>query len=92
MNKEILKKPIITEKANSLISNGHYMFVVDKDANKKQIKEKIEKDYKVKVICVKIINVKSKKRRLGRIEGTKRGYKKAIIKIQKGQKIEVFPS
>jgi len=87
----ILKKPHITEKATNLLEDNQYVFEVFPKANKIEIKKVIEDFYKVDVLNVKIINIPPKKRRLGRISGWQKGYKKAIVKIKEGQKIELLP-
>jgi large subunit ribosomal protein L23 len=89
--KSVLISPHITEKATKLAEKNQYVFRVEKGANKNEIKKEIENLYKVKVLDVKIINVPAKERRLGQISGWKKGFKKAIIKIKEGQKIEVLP-
>jgi len=91
MLEKILIAPHITEKATNLAEKNQYVFRVWQKANKNEIKKAIEDLYKVKVIDVKIINVPPKERRLGRISGWKKGFKKAIVKIKGGQKIEVMP-
>ena len=88
---KILISPQITEKATDLAQKNQYVFKVFPKANKTEIKKAIEDLYKVEVSDVKIINVPKKRRRLGRISGWKKGYKKAIVKIKEGQKIEVLP-
>ena len=87
----VLISPHITEKATDLVQKNQYVFKVFPKANKTEIKKAIEDLYKVEVLDVKIINVPKKRRRLGRISGWKKGYKKAIVKIKEGQKIEVLP-
>ncbi|MDP3991038.1 MAG: 50S ribosomal protein L23 [Candidatus Nealsonbacteria bacterium] len=87
----ILKGPHITEKATELVSANQYIFNVYVKANKPEIKKTIEDIYGVKVVSVNIVNIPAKKRRLGKIEGWRKGYKKAIVKIKAGQKIEVLP-
>jgi len=87
----VLKEPHITEKATDLVSQNQYIFKVSQRANKNQIKKAIETLYDVNVAKVQIINIPKKQRRLGRISGFKKGYKKAIVKIKKGQKIELIP-
>lgn len=81
---DIIKQPHITEKTQE----DKYVFRVAKNANKIKIKKAIEKKYKVNIIKVNIINIPKKKRRVGRIEGFKKGYKKAIITVKHGQKID----
>lgn len=88
---KILKGPHITEKAGDLTEKNQYVFKIFPRANKIGVKKAIEDTYGVDVVSIKIINVPKKKRRLGKIQGTRPGYKKAIVKIKKGQKIEVLP-
>ncbi len=87
----ILKIPHITEKATALAGKNQYVFKIWPKANKVEVKKAIEDLFGVDVIGVRIINIPRKKRRLGRIEGFRRGYKKAIVRIKEGQKIEVLP-
>ncbi len=87
----ILKPPHITEKATELATQNQYVFKVDSKANKIEIKKALQDIYQVDVLNVRIINVLPKRKRLGKIKGWKTGYKKAIIKIKKGQTIEVLP-
>lgn len=87
----VLRFPHITEKATNLTEKNKYVFKVWSRANKKQIKRAIENSYGVDVVKVNIVNIKGKERRLGRQEGWKGGYKKAIVKIKEGQKIEILP-
>jgi large subunit ribosomal protein L23 len=88
---KILKAPQITEKATLLAKKNQYVFKVWPRANKTEIKKAIKELYGVDVISVKIIRVPAKRRRLGGIRGWKKGYKKAIVKIKEGQKIELLP-
>jgi large subunit ribosomal protein L23 len=87
----ILKEPQITEKATNLSKINQYTFKVAKNANKTEIKKAIEKLYGVEVTAVRIIKAHKKRRRLGKILGWRKGYKKAIVKIKEGQKIEIMP-
>jgi large subunit ribosomal protein L23 len=88
---KILKIPHITEKATDLVKKNQYVFKIWPRANKVEVKKAIENLFGVDVLGVKIINVPKKKRRLGKIEGFRKGYKKAIVRIKEGQKIEVLP-
>jgi large subunit ribosomal protein L23 len=88
---KVLVEPHVTEKATYLAQKNEYAFIVSKDANKIEIKKAIEDIYEVKVEEVRIINIPGKTKRVGRKQGFKSGYKKAIIKIKKGQEIEVLP-
>ncbi|MBZ9573074.1 50S ribosomal protein L23 [Patescibacteria group bacterium] len=87
----VLKAPQVTEKATALTGKNQYVFKVWPGANKVEIKKAVKDLYGVEVLSVKIIKVPRKKRRLGRISGWRKGYKKAIVKIKEGQKIEVLP-
>ncbi|MBI2041906.1 MAG: 50S ribosomal protein L23 [Candidatus Nealsonbacteria bacterium] len=87
----ILKKPHVTEKAGDLTAKNQYVFQVFPGSNKIQIKKAVEDVYGIDVIGVHIVNIHPKRRRLGRTEGWGGGYKKAIVRIKEGQKIEVLP-
>jgi len=87
---KVLKAPIVSEKTTSLEKQGKYVFNVFPKANKVQIKEAIEQIYDTKVEKVNIVKIPGKKRRLGRIEGVKPGYKKAIVTLKKGERIKVI--
>lgn len=87
---QILKAPHVTEKATKLTEKNQYIFKVWPRANKTEIKKSIEDLYGVNVVSVKMIRIPPKRRRLGRISGWRKGYKKAIVKIKKGQKIELL--
>ena len=86
---EILKAPVITEKSQIAKSEGKYTFKVDSKANKIEIKEAIEKIFNVKVTAIRTINVKPKKRRVGRYTGLTTRYKKAIVSLAEGQTIDL---
>ena len=92
MNKwEIIKGPIITEKSNDLLEKENkYTFKVALDANKVEIKQAIEEIYNVKVVDIATIRVLPKKRRVGKYEGFRPAYKKAIVKLAKDEKIDAF--
>lgn len=92
MNKQLVKHPIITEKATRLSGLGQYLFLVSNNANKPEVKKVIEGVYKVTVEKVRIITVKPKKLRVGKILGEKKGYKKAIVTLKKGQTLDFMPS
>lgn len=88
---QILKFPHITEKATDLVERNQHVFKVYPEANKIEIKKAIENIYGVDVISVKIINIPRRKRRLGKTLGWRKGYKKAIVRVKEGQKIEIMP-
>ena len=88
--RNIIKKPLVTEKSSVLKDKENkYTFVVDKDANKHQIKQAIETMFNVKVVDVHTANYAGKAKRMGRSEGFKSDWKKAIIKLKEGQEITV---
>jgi len=87
----ILKSLHVTEKATDLSKNDQYVFEVFPKANKPEIKKAIEEIFNVDVLSVNIAKTPSKRRRLGRTFGWKKGHKKAIVKVSKGQKIDILP-
>ena len=86
-NYDIIFAPIITEKSASMEENGTYVFNVDARANKTQIKQAIEKAFNVKVEKINTLNVHPKTKRVGRYTGKTNRYKKAIVKLAKGDTI-----
>jgi large subunit ribosomal protein L23 len=86
-----IKAPRVTEKSQNLKMLRQYVFDVNKNANKIEVKKAIEKIYNVKVEKVRMINVPAKKRRAGLTIGRKPGYKKAIVTLKEGHQIEVIP-
>lgn len=90
MNPEdIILEPIFTEKAQLLKEKNEYCFKVHKDATKPEIKKAAEKLFNVKVKKVKVVNIKPKKKMFLRREGKKPGFKKAILTLEKGYKLEL---
>ncbi len=87
----LLKRNWITEKSTALANFGKYVFLVDKKANKPETAKLIEEIYGVKVKDINIINIKSKIKRLGRSIGRVPGFKKAIVTLKEGDKIDVMP-
>ena len=88
--RDIIIAPVITEKSAKTAENGNkIIFRVRNDANKVQIKQAIEKIWNVKVLRVNTINVKPKYKRVGRYAGTTSRYKKAIVTLAEGSKIEI---
>jgi len=88
---DVIKKPLITEKATLLkgISNS-VLFAVDTRANKKEVREAVEKMFKVKVVDVRTLIVAGKVKRRGRTVGLRPGWKKAVVTLREGDKIEFF--
>ena len=87
----IVKAPIVTEKSNIQKDEFNKVsFVVDKNANKVQVKNAVEYLFKVKVDKVQLMNVKGKVKNFGRFHGKRPDWKKAIITLKEGEKIEIF--
>ena len=87
---EVLRRPLITEKSAALQAEGKYAFEVAREANKHQVKQVVEKEFKVKVTAVNVMTVPSKERRVGRRVVLTQPWKKAIVTLQAGDKIEFF--
>lgn len=87
---DTIKAPVITEKGSRLgQEEGKYLFKVNPKATKSDIKAAVEKIFKVKVDSISTINVKPKKKRVGRYAGMSNKYKKAIVKLAEGQTIDL---
>ena len=86
---KVIKAPIITEKSASMADKNTVIFSVEPKANKTQIKQAVEKIFDVKVESVNTVNVKPKKRRVGKYTGTTKRVKKAIVKLKEGSSIEL---
>ncbi len=87
---QVLRRPLITEKNAQLQVQGKYVFEVADEANKNQIKQAVEKSFKVDVTAVNIITVHGKQRRIGRQQVLTPPWKKAIVTLKPGDKIELF--
>lgn len=89
-NIEIIKYPVITDKATRLLENNQYTFIVDRHSNKLSIKGAIEYLFKVKVLKVNTCNLPKKQKRVGKYIGWKSQYKKAIVTLSEGDLINLF--
>ena len=89
MNHSIIKKPWITEKATALGVAGQYVFMVDSGATKPEVKKAISALYKVDVVSVNMVNRPAKPKRFRGIIQRQGKYRKAIVTVKEGQKIEV---
>ena len=88
---QVLKRPLVTEKGTKQKEQSNQIaFEVDRRANKILVRNAVENIFKVKVLGVKVINVKGKERRIGRNMGKKPDWKKAIVRIAPGETIEFF--
>ena len=88
--RDILVRPLITERTTQLMAEGKYVFVVAKAANKIEIAKAVAEVFKVKVAKVNTVNVIGKTKRMGRMQGKRPDYKKAIVKLAPGETIEFF--
>lgn len=88
--KHVILAPVISEKAAMLKETQNaYLFIVDRSATKVAIRHELEREYKVKVRQVRIVNVRQKPKRLGKYQGYRSGYKKAIVYLKPGYKIDL---
>lgn len=88
--RDIIIKPVVTEKSMNLLAENKYTFIVDKKANKTEIKNAIENIFKVKVEKVTTVMSRGKVKRMGRFEGKTPDRKKAIVTLKPGHKIRLF--
>ena len=86
----VLRRPLISEKGSILAEDGTYLFVVDKRANKKEIAQAVHSVYGIKPEKVRTINVSGKRRQSGNIKGRTMDWKKAVVVLPKGQKIDLY--
>lgn len=88
---DILLRPVISEKSIAQTEHSNYTFAVARDANKFQIKAAVEAEFKVNVLGVRVISVRPKEKRRGRrTPGMVPGWRKAVVTLAPGQKIELF--
>ena len=87
---DVLRRPLITEKGTLLAESGKYAFQVAPAANKLQIKEAVETAFDVHVTKVNVMVMPSKERRVGRSKGMTSEWKKAIVTLAPGERIEFF--
>jgi large subunit ribosomal protein L23 len=87
---EILVRPIISEKNTMLNEQGQYIFEVSDRSNKIMVRQAVEALFNVSVTAVNVMNVKGKRKRSGRTFGTTRSWKKAIVTLKAGDRIELF--
>lgn len=87
---EVIKKPLVTEKGTRLQESAKYLFEVAMEANKQEIKEAVEHNFNVKVKAVNVMRVPGKMKRVGRRYGQSSPWKKAIVTLEAGNKIQLF--
>jgi large subunit ribosomal protein L23 len=87
---EIIRRPLVTEKNATLQASGKYAFEVDKRANKTEIKRAVEAGFKVTVNTVNVLNMPGGSKRVGRRVVNEPNWKKAIVTLKPGDKIDLF--
>tara|TARA_B100000029_G_scaffold500623_1_gene572645 strand:+ start:269 stop:571 length:303 start_codon:yes stop_codon:yes gene_type:complete len=88
---DVIRRPLITEKATKAIDLNQYTFEVDHRAAKPDIKAAVEKLFDVRVIGVSTMNPPRKTRRVGRFSGKRAQVKKAVVRLAEGNTIQLFP-
>jgi len=87
----IIRRPIVTEKGTILRDeNNQLLFEVDSRSNKSEIKKAVEKLFKVKVLSVQTQNRLGKRKRLGKFVGRRKNWKKAIVTLKEGDRVDYF--
>jgi len=86
----VLKQPVISEKSFAMAEGGKYVFQVNPDATKIEIKKAVELAFKVHVISVNTVIIKGKVKRFGKIFGKRKDFKKAVVTVKSGETIEDF--
>lgn len=89
MTEFIIKKPHITEKATELNKIGKYVFIVESSATKNEIKKTLKKIYGVEAVKIRTVSGHPKQKRFKNARSVQTGYKKAIVTLKKGQKIDI---
>ena len=87
---EVLIRPVVSEKSYEQITQNQYTFQVHKNAHKTQIRQAVEELFDVKVERVNVVKVQAKPKRRGMFQGSRPGWKKAIVQLAEGQTIEIF--
>lgn len=88
--RDVLIRPIVSEKTTDLMADNKYTFVVALNATKVQVRQAVEQIFNVKVQDVNTIRVMGKTKRMGKTQGKRPDYKKAIVKLAPGERIEFF--
>lgn len=88
--RDIIVRPVITEKSMALVEQNKYTFIVHPDANKTEIKKAVEELFKVKVLAVNTLRRQGKRKRVRRVPGMTPATKRAVVTLRPGDKIEIF--
>ncbi|HKK73352.1 MAG TPA: 50S ribosomal protein L23 [Candidatus Krumholzibacteria bacterium] len=86
----VIVRPVVTEKTTAMGESNKYVFEVAPAANKVEIRQAVERYFGVKVLDVRTMNVKGKPKRLGMYTGRRPGWKKAVVTVGEGDKIDLF--
>jgi len=89
-SRDVLLEPVVSEKSYSLITENKYTFKIHPDAHKTQVRQAVEEIFDVKVERVNIMKVPSKPKKRGVSRGRRPGWKKAIVRVREGDKIDIF--
>jgi len=87
---QVLLRPVVSEKSYELIQENKYTFRVHQDAHKTQVRQAVEELFDVTVVRVNILKVQPKPKRRGLTRGIRPGWKKAVVELKAGDKIEIF--
>lgn len=87
---EVIRRPLVTEKSTRLSERNKYVFEVDKKATKDLVRLAVEKAFKVSVVSVNVIKVPGESKRMGKRQVTAPAWKKAIVTLKEGDKIQLF--
>jgi large subunit ribosomal protein L23 len=88
--RQVIIEPVVSEKSYALMADGKYTFRVDDRAHKTQVSHAVEEIFEVTVVGVRTMQVRSKPKRRGLHSGRTRGWKKAIVELAPGDRIELF--
>ena len=88
--RDVVLKPVVSEKSYGLLDANTYTFIVRRDANKTEIKEAVQAIFSVRVLDVNTINRKGKRKRTRQVLGTRKSTKRALVKLHPDDKIEIF--
>ena len=88
--RQVLIRPVVSEKSYALLAANKYTFRIHPEANKTQVRQAVEELFDVKVERVNILKVQPKPKRRGATKGFKRGWKKAVVQLKAGDSIEIF--
>jgi len=90
IEKNVLLAPVVSEKSVAAMEENKYTFLVATDSNKIEIRKAVEKQFNVHVLKVRTMNYEGKLKRMGRFQGRRSSYKKAVVTLKEGESIPVF--